>query len=145
MAITRANTEAIIVQRVGPLMTVVGMAVTVAGSNASLNDPIGRAIRDLSYTVTDITSVSDADVAQVAVSKYDEYLDIAEYHTIESIIGNYDDVDLIVGPRDEKLSQTVAQLNAMLARKADRLEDLYGYGLAVLSTGYITLGFTETS
>lgn len=143
MALSRANVESILVQRVGPLMAAAGMAVTATGSNANLNDPIGRAIRALGYTTADVTLVADSDVAQVAVSKYDEFFDLGEYYTLEAILGNYDDVDIIVGPRSERLSQTIGQLENKIAAKLRMLERLYGRGLAIPSGGVITLNIAE--
>jgi len=143
MSLTRANAESIVVQRVGKLMTLVGFATTIAGSNANLNDPIGHGIRELGYTVTDITSVSDADVAQVPVAKYDKFLDYCEYYTLINILGNFDEVDSRVGPRSEKLSQTIQLLENKIARKKKMMDLLYGIGYANLSSGYITNVFVE--
>ena len=143
MALTRANVEAIQVKRTGPLLTVAGMAVTVAGANADLNDPIGRAVRDLGYTVTDIATVADADVAQVTVARYDEFLLVAELHTWETILGNLDDVDIVVGPRSEKLSQTAELIERKLVRLYGQLQLMYNYGLATPTAGYITLTIAE--
>ena len=143
MALSRANTEFIIVQRAGALMSLVEMAITVAGSNLSLNDPIGHGIRELGYTVTDITSVSDTDVAQVPVAKYDEFLDYCEYYTLINILGNFDTVDIRVGPRSEKLSQTISLLENRITHKKSMMDTLYGLGYATLSTGYITNVFAE--
>ena len=143
MSLTRANSESIIVQRVGALMVLVDFAITIVGTNANLNDPIGRAIRALGYTVTDVTSVADADVAQVPVASYDKYFDYCEYYTLINILGNYDDVDIRVGPRSEKLSQTVKLLEGKIARKEKMLETLYGLGFPTLSSGNINNLFAE--
>lgn len=142
MTITRANAEGMLVAATGPLLTAAGMAVTVIGSNADLNSPIGRAIRDLGYTVTDITSIVDADVAQVTDAQTDEFLDVATYQTLEAILGNLDDVDLTTGPRTEKFSQLVKQVNDKIARLLKRLDTLYGYGQTI-TAGVIKLQFAE--
>lgn len=143
MALTRANTEGILVARCGPLLNAAGMAITVVGTNASLNDPIGRAVRDVGYTVTDITNVADADVAHVSADSYDEYLDYATLHALESILGNYDDVDITVGPRDERLSQTIAQIERKIARLMKHIAAAYGYGIPAVTPGVITLKIAE--
>jgi hypothetical protein len=46
---TRAQVEQILVKRCGPLMTKAGMAVTFAGANIDLADPIAWGLRQLDY------------------------------------------------------------------------------------------------
>lgn len=143
MALTRANVEFLMEARLSPLLAAAGMAVTVAGANADLNDPIGRAVRDLGYTVASLVLVADADVAQVAVGEYDEFLDAAELHTLENILGNLDDVDIKVGPRDEKLNQLAEKVERKIKRLLKAMALAYGYGLAIPRAGYITKDFAE--
>ena len=65
MALTRANTEAILIRRLGGIFEAVGLdGATADGSNEDLNDPIGWALRQLGKP-PDPTAVSDADVAAV--------------------------------------------------------------------------------
>ena len=143
MTLTRANVEAIIVQRVGAYMTAAGMVVTIAGSNANLNDPIGYAVRMCDGTVVNYTSVSDTDVATVSSADYDKLLDIAELRTLDSVVSNLDDVDIMVGPRSERLSQLALNANAILDRKAVRIEKLYGIGSPLVGTGAVVLDFAD--
>lgn len=144
MTVTRANVEAITTNRIGPLMTLAGLdASIVDGTNGDLNDSIGFAIRTLGYTVTDITDVADADLTGIATTEIDDLLDLTEYRALETIIGNYDDVDLTVGPRSEKFSQTVAQVEKRLARLKDQLEDRGLLGIATIGTMVITHDFAE--
>jgi len=143
MTKTRANVEFLLVARVSPLLEAAGMAVTVAGSNAALNDPIAHAVRQLGYTVTSAVLVADADVAQVTVAQTDEFLGYATLYTLEAILGNLDDVDLRVGPRAEYFSQLAAQVE----RKIDRLRAIlaaeYGYGVSSVDAGYIQINVAE--
>lgn len=144
MALTRANTEFLLAARCGPLMTAAGMdGTTVDGTNVDLNGPIGRAVRDLGYTVTSPVLISDADVAQITVAQYDEFLDTATYHALEAVLGNLDDVDIKVGPRSEALSQLAEQVERKLKRLKEAMEDAYSYGMAVPVAGYITKEFAE--
>jgi len=124
-------------------MTKAGMAVTYAGANADLNDPIGWALRRLAYTVSDITNVTSAEVAAVASDDLDEMLLLAEYRLLESVQTNLDDVDVEVGPRSEKLSQLAAQVEKRLARLLNQLETDYGFGLSALTQGTFTFEFAE--
>jgi hypothetical protein len=119
-------------------MTVAEMdGSTVDGTNADLNGPIGQAIRDLGYTVSNPVLVSDTDVAQVTDSELNEYLDITELHTLEAILGNLDDVDIRVGPRSEKFNQLAKQVEAKIDRLEKNLDKKYGYTTSTISSGYI--------
>lgn len=143
MTVTRANVEAILVKRTGALMTKAGLAVTVVGSNADLNDPIGWALRRIGLTVITASLVTDADLASVTDAQLDEFLDLAEYRTLESVLGNLAAVDTKLGPRDEKLSQLASQIEKKLTRLAKGLEAEYGYGIGTLSVGVLTYDFAE--
>lgn len=143
MAITRANVEAILVKRAGALMSKVGFAVTVVGSNADLNDPIGWGVRQAGGTVSDYSSVTDTDVATVATADYDKMLDFAELRLLENIVGNLDDVDVTLGPRSEKLSQLLKTLQERKEEQEKKLETTYGYNVSSLSGGVITETFAE--
>ena len=143
MTLTRANIEAILVQRCGAYMTAAGMVVTVAGSNANLNDPIGYAVRMSGGTVASYVAVADADILTVDSTDYDKLLDIAELRTLDSVATNLDDVDLTVGPRSEKLNQLALNLQAIMERKATRVEKSYGIGAPLIGTGAIVLDFAD--
>lgn len=144
MAITRAQAETILVRRAGSLMSEAGLAVTIAGSNADLNDPIGWAVRQLGLTVATITSVADSDLSGVSADDYDQFLDLAEYRLLQNISGNLAVTDLEVGPRNEKLDQLVNRLEQRITRKKAQLQQDYGFGLGSLTAGVISLGFMET-
>lgn len=143
MSLSRANVESILVRRVGKWLAAADLAVTSAGANADLNDPIGWAIRQLSLTVDDITAVDNDDVARVGVSDYDQFLDLAELRTLMTIQQNLDDVDITVGPRSEKYDQLAGRVEKALARKLAQVERDYGYGLGTLEAGVLTLNFME--
>lgn len=114
MTITRANIEQEIVQRCGGLMSAAGLAVTFAGANASLNSPIGAAIRQLGGTVANISLVTDADVATVDADDLDALLAVAELRTLKNIKQNYALVDISEGPHRESLSQVIANLDSSI-------------------------------
>lgn len=144
MTLTRANTEFLLEARVGPLLTAAGMdGTTVNGTNFDLNGPIGRAIRVLGHTVTRAVLVADADVAAVTDAETDEFLDAATLHALEAILGNLDDVDVIAGPRSERLSQLAAQVERKIERLREAMADEYGVGLAIPEVGVITTKFAE--
>ena len=142
MATTRANIEAILVQRCGGLLTFAGMAVTVAGSNASLNDPIGYALRQAGYTVANIAAVSDTDLTSLDTDDLDYILDVAEFRALENISGNIDDVDIQNGPESEKFSQIGANLEKRMARLQEKINSSYGVGVTA-EFGTISYDFVQ--
>ena len=143
MALTRANVEFLIVARTGPLLTAAGMAVTVAGANADLNDPIARAVRALGHAVASAVLVANADVAAVTTAETDEFLDLCELFALQNILGNLDDVDIKVGLDSEALNQLATKVERAIERKQKVIARLYGYGLAVPTVGYIRHDFAE--
>ena len=144
MAMTRADTEFLLVASFSPLLTAAGMAITVAGANADLNSPMGRAVNDMGYTVLSPVLIANADIANIVDADRYEFITIASLHTLEAILGHLDDTDITVGPRTEKLSQLTAQVENKIERLRKELEDEYGYGLAMPEYGVITLNFAET-
>lgn len=144
MTITRANTEVILIARVGAIMTEAGLdGSTIDGTNADLNDPIGWAIRRLGYSVVSIVLVADVDVASVGEAEYDEFFDYAEYRTLQNIRGNLALVDIRQGPQDLKYSQLAAQIGKMLDTMTADMKREYGFGLGELGTGTIIQEFQE--
>lgn len=142
MAITRANAEAILVKRIGALLTEASLdGSTVDGTNVDLNDPIGVALRQLGYSISDITAVADADLASIAETEFNELLDRAELRGLESIEGNLTYVDITAGPRSEKLSQLMEHVRTRKDQLADKVTQEYGTGSLV--AGYITMDFAE--
>jgi len=123
---TRANLEAILVKRAGGIMAVTSMAVTTAGSNADLNDPIAYALRKSGYTVSNLVLVADADVSDVTDGDLDMVLDYAELRTLETVSTNLAQfVDVTDGPISEKMSQYAASLDKRIAKLSDKITILY--------------------
>jgi len=143
MALTRINVEKIMVRRASAIMTAAGLAVTIVGTNADLDDPMSVGIISVGGTVTDRTTVADVDVATVTEADYDEFLDVTEYRLLQTIIDNLANVDIEVGPRNEKLSQLATRLEKTLERKKKDLQSQYGFSTSTIEAGVITLDFAE--
>lgn len=142
MAITRANAEAILIGRLGTLMTEAGLdGTTVDGTNADLNDPFASALRSMGYAVADITNVSDVDLSALAEEDYNEFLDRAELRVLETIEGNYVLVDITAGPRSEKLSQLLDHVRARKDQLWEKIKE--EHGTVALEAGYIEQVFAE--
>lgn len=145
MTITRTQVERILIKRCGLLMTAAGLdGVTINGTNADLDDPIGVALRASGLSVADISAVSDSDLASVSSDLIDQVLDIAEYRALQNIEGNLDQVDITIGPRSESLNQLATQIKPKIERLQMRISRLYGLGLGALNAGVIALDFAET-
>ena len=143
MALTRANVETILVSRTSKYLSAVGMSTVVNGTNTDLSDPIGYAIRQLGFDVSDVTSVSDSDLSGISNDDYDQLFDIAELRTLQNIQGNFTLVDIKIGPRGEALSDLNAALDKIVARKEKRIKDIYGVGLPSMSVSMFNYDFAE--
>jgi hypothetical protein len=144
MALSRANVESILVQRIGGWLTNAGLATTIAGANQSLNDPLGYAIRIAGGTVTSYALVVDADVVTVADANLDKMLDVAELRALENVLSNYALVDAKAGPVEAKSSQFADRLMKVIDRLRAQLAVRYGIeGTVGITTGVISLNFTE--
>jgi hypothetical protein len=144
MALTRANIETILIQRTGALLTLVSLdGTTVDGTNASLNDPIGYGIRQSGGSTSNFASVSDADVLTVDTTSQDQLIDIAEFRTLQNVLGNYNMPNTKVGPRDEEWGDLGEVISDRLDKKQKLLEELYGFGSRALEGGIIAYDFAE--
>jgi len=145
MTITRANAEALLIKRCGDLLTVASLdGTTVAGANADLNDPIGFALRQVGLTVTTPTAVADADLAGLPDADLDEFLDLAELRTLETVHSHLLDlVDTAAGQRHDEYSQLANGLALKIDRLGLRLRQVYGWTAATVESGHFTAGFAE--
>jgi len=139
MTITRVICETVLVKRLKVLMEAAELAVTFAGANADLNDPLAWAMRRIGDSTADASTVTDAELAGVAEADYDDLINLAEYRTLQSILGNMDLVDITAGPRSERLSQLAAQVREML----DDRKAFVASFTAPLEVGYISKNFAE--
>lgn len=141
MALTRAQAEAILVRRVGRLMTAASMdGATTNGSNRDFNDPLGWAIVQAGGSVAARNLVTTADLA---TADDDAVLDLAELRVLESIAGNLALVDVTFGPHKESLGQLGTRLELLIARKRKQVARDHGVGASALEAGVITLGFAQ--
>lgn len=142
MGITRSEAERVLVNRCGALLTAADLdGITNDGTNDDLNDPIGVALRTLGYSVASVVRVVDSDLESLATSDLDKFLDVAEYRTLRTILGNLDDVDIESGPFSAKYSQLPRQLERRLMRLEEKLQIEYGLGGAELEMGAINMNF----
>lgn len=141
MALTRAAAEAVLVRRLGGLLAAAGLAVTTAGANADLNDPLAWAVGQAGGSVSDRTAVTDADLT--TVDGDDRLLDLAELRALESVAGNLALVDVTFGPHKESLGQLGERLEKLIARKRAQVARDHGIGAGALDAGVVVLPFQE--
>jgi hypothetical protein len=139
MTTTRSDIETLLVSRLSGWLTSAGMAVTIVGSNASLNDPIGWAIRQVGGSVVSPALVTTTDVQTVVAADLDKLIDLAELRTLEAILANFSAVDKKAGPVEIKSSQFADRILALLALKRAWLNTTYGIG----DYGAFSIGLTR--
>lgn len=140
MSLTRANVEAAIVDRCGAFLTLVGKPTTTAGSNASLNFPIGKAVQALGFAVSDIGAVADADIAQVPGAEANRFLDYVELYVLESVWGNWTAVDIKFGQDAAQYSQVRSDLADRIKLLENRVRKPYGTALGASVAAPLTGG-----
>lgn len=145
MSLTRSQFESVLVKRAGALMSEAGMETNMDGTNADLSDPMGYAVRQLGYTLADITTPATGDLTQVLDSEVDQLFDVAELRLLESILQGYTLVDITMGPRKESLGQLRDSLEKTVTRKRALVSALYGTGGGTLSGGSLNLNFQQHS
>ena len=144
MSLTRAQFESELVSRRSGMMQIVSMAVTTTGANASLNGPIGFAVRQAGGSVANVTSVADSDIATVSDDSIDQMFDMAEYRLLLNIKGMWGKVDISSGPFSQSLSQFADQLDNDIKAMKEAITAQYGYGGYSFEAGVIDLGSMQT-
>lgn len=140
MALTRAQFETILIDRVGGWLTEAGKdGASHEGANPDLNDPIGYAVRKLGGTVANPVNVADSDLAGIASTDYDAVFDIAEWRALENLLQGLRKVDTRVGPLAQSFSQLRRDVLDAAKEKRAQIENDYGLLGATLQAGVITL------
>lgn len=124
---TITQVETILNTRLGPLLTVNGISVTI-------DSAIAWAIRECGGSTADITAATDAELA--GASSIDCVLDNAELRTLMTVLQNITTVDWKAGPISEKSSQLVDWIK-------DQIEKLTASLSNVMTIGYIDLNIVE--
>ena len=145
MALTRAEVESILVRRCRGWMTVASLAITYAGVNADLNDPISSGLLASGYSVTNYAVVSTTDLAQVTNDYLPLFLDHCELRLLNNIASNIDVVDVTLGPDQEKLGQFHNAIRSAISAKIDYMSKMYGIVQGKLEAGYIEIGSVQES
>lgn len=119
MALTIAQIETVLMRRRGPAMVAADLFDSVEDMNASasprqgLSDPIARGLRLLGFQPADPVTPADSDLTGLAFTDYDALFDVAELRLLETLIGNFPDVDYTEGgSAGRKLQQFRADLQA---------------------------------
>lgn len=123
---TRANLEQSLIGALGPRLSFVGLdGTTQDGTNASLNDPIRRAVQSMGSVVSNFI-VADADIAPFTGWSLEQLLDYAKLEALQRIAERCTFVDTKVGDGSFDLSQFHEQVLADIAILEERLRKPYG-------------------
>jgi hypothetical protein len=144
MPITRINLETVLIGRIGPMFTAVGLdGTTTNGTNAALVDPIRSGLASLSLAPAIFATITDADLALVADRDTPQLIDVAELQARRNALDASLDVDEQVDRDGQKLSQLATRWEKRIETMEARLRLVYGIGLSSLIAGTINLGFAE--
>lgn len=136
---TRAELETVLVNRLRGKLSYVSLAVTHAGANADLNDPMRRAILFMGGSVASMT-VADSDLSGFSGWPAEQLMDIATIETLKAIIGQCYDVDQGVEADYQRLSQFADQCQKQLAYLEEQARNPYGPGIPAPASGVINSG-----
>jgi hypothetical protein len=140
--LTRAQVEAVLVGRCGPLMEKAGLAVTVAGSNASLTDPLRTALSLCGAPPASPDVVTSTDLAALPAARLEELLDRAELRTLQTIHRRLKNPAITV--QGISIGTLANQVRDAIDDLRGQIADTWGVG-AVSSVGVaeLDLGFQE--
>lgn len=130
MTITRTGAEAELVRRCGRVMTAASMDTSTAGNFESA---LAYALRQLGLAPSAI--VTDVNLSGVALADTDKFYDLAEYRQLDNILGNFDLVDIGLGPRRENYDQIRKGIEKKIDRLEKKLKETYGIGGGTLTAG----------
>lgn len=145
MALTATEVKLLLVKRVGPLFTEVGLDGS-GSSSTDLDDPLGFAIRKLGGTVATLNKVTDSDLVGVSETDYDRLFDLAELRGMETALSAARRlVSTSLGPKSEQFSHIAGGLEKDIAAKRRQMAAEYGAGISTLEAGAISLRFAESN
>lgn len=116
MAITKAEVDSIIMDRVGGFLAEV-RRMTGDPAKPSPEPAIAWAVRKLGYSTGTLTKATDADLAGVPVTQADALFDLAEYRTLLSIQTNLTAVSNQTGPVRDEWNDLSARLAKIIPDK----------------------------
>lgn len=122
-SVTRAIVEQELVERAAAMLLVCGKSVNADGANQSLMGPIWYGLSLLGLPPAVPGSVTDADLAQLPLTSYMTFCDLAELRLIENCLGSF-------AQPDQTQGNTKVQLNTMMVRfqrRAQELESKYAF------------------
>lgn len=126
-SLTRANVESVLVSRCSVMLTKVGMdGVTKNGTNADLNDPIRRAVRDQGMSVSDPVTVVDSDLSPLSGWLIERLYDSAELRLLETIWEHWTEVKQTISQGTIEAQQFTDRIQVRITSLELRLRQPYG-------------------
>jgi hypothetical protein len=144
---TLAAVENVLIRRLGPAWTEVGLGVTPSSPptfNADFQEAIATACRLSGIALADPAAVADADLAALSADQFSQVCDLAELRGLETALGHFTDVDEQGGTGKLSNDQFGERLEKRIVRLEAKCERLYGIGRGTIDGGAVDLGFAET-
>lgn len=125
---TQADIISVMLRRLGPVMTEVGLdGETDGGANRAIDSAMVRAYAEMGYTPAAIDEVSDAELASLGVPATLELVDRTEVYLLAEMATLARRLtDITLGDRSEKLSQLAGGLERDYADRRRGVEARYG-------------------
>jgi hypothetical protein len=141
MSLTRANVEAQLIARQGPLLSLCNLdGTTKDGTNAALNDPIRVAIRYDDYDISDPVNVVDADLEVFTGWQIERLLDVAELRICETLWGNWPLYTVSISLEKKQLSDIRDGIRERIIQLTKKLAEPYGPNVGAGAVGVMAVG-----
>lgn len=141
---TRAKLERIAVGFAGPKMAKVGMSTVTGGANPDLADAVSESLRAAGVEPSDPTAPTAAEFALVASTVPGGLMaDVMKLATLETILGRWVRPDETRGTDSQAWGRFADGVQTQIDGLRKRLTDRYGYGVAPLTGGTISLNFGQ--
>ncbi len=144
---TLADAQKTLIRRCGKFLVAAQLdGTTINGTNADLMDPVSEGLIACGVTPADYTTPTTAEVQSLAASDLRKFLAIAEYRTLETVLGNWAKPDQTAGTDNEqKLGALRDSLQKTLGTKLKALQDEFDYGsqASVIEADLFNAGFQE--
>ena len=140
MALTRANLEAALVSRCGALWAAIGNPITVVGTNTSLDDVLATSAYEAGLTLSDPTTLSSADLADVGPATRANILDRSTLRMLRTIRDNWLRTSSTINMKSQNHSDILKSLDSRIEALQSHIDNHYAPAPTVVGTNSISAG-----
>jgi hypothetical protein len=134
---TLASVQTVLANRLYDPLQTVEMAVHSDGVNQDMQDSIAWALHILEIAPADPLIVTDVDLALVPNESVYDFVDLAEFRLLKTIVQRMTQTDERLGPHGKWAGQYPTRLNARLTAMQEQFDKKYGVNVATLEFGVI--------